>query len=57
MITFKSARILALTAVTLVGMAHTRALNAQLRVESDSLGLTFLITLPPEVQSMAVAAS
>jgi len=33
-----------------------RALDATLRIESDSLGLTFLITLPPQIHSIAVAA-
>ncbi len=34
-----------------------RALDATLRIESDSLGLTFLITLPSRIHSIAVAAS
>jgi two-component sensor histidine kinase len=34
-----------------------RTLNAELRIESDSMGLTFLLMLPQAVQSMAVAAS
>ena len=36
-------------------LAH--ALDATLRIESDSLGLTFLITLPSRIHSIAVAAS
>jgi two-component sensor histidine kinase len=33
-----------------------QALQADLRIESDALGLTFLITLPPAVQALAIAA-
>ena len=33
-----------------------RALNSELRIETSALGLTFLITLPPQVQSIAIAA-
>lgn len=34
----------------------TQALKADLRIESDSLGLTFLVTLPPAVQGVGIAA-
>ncbi|HEY5239726.1 MAG TPA: sensor histidine kinase [Rhizomicrobium sp.] len=34
-----------------------QSLKADLRIESDSLGLTFLITLPAAVQAVGVAAS
>jgi two-component sensor histidine kinase len=39
-------------------LIHTLAqsLKADLRIESDSLGLTFLITLPPTVQAIGIAA-
>ncbi len=39
-------------------LIHTLAqsLKADLRIESDSLGLTFLVTLPPTVQAIGVAA-
>jgi two-component sensor histidine kinase len=33
-----------------------QALNAELRIESDALGLTFLITLPAEVHALGIAA-
>ena len=32
--------------------ALTKSLNAELRIESNSLGLTFVITLPPEVYAV-----
>jgi len=34
-----------------------QALKADLRIESDSLGLSFLITLPPAVQALGIAAN
>jgi two-component sensor histidine kinase len=34
-----------------------QALKAELRIESDALGLTFLITLPPAVQALGIAAN
>jgi two-component sensor histidine kinase len=34
-----------------------QALNADLRIESDSLGLTFLVTLPPAVKALGIAAN
>ncbi|HXC57452.1 MAG TPA: sensor histidine kinase [Rhizomicrobium sp.] len=36
--------------------ALAQALTADLRIESDSLGLTFLITLPAAVQAVGIAA-
>jgi len=34
-----------------------QTLKADLRIESDSLGLTFLITLPPAVQAIGIAGN
>jgi two-component sensor histidine kinase len=37
--------------------ALAQALKADLRIESDSLGLSFVITLPPSVQAIGIAGN